>query len=354
MDRLNQQPVMSPAPPRLHAAGAESDRMLCAGCGSKVGPGALDAALADLPGPARADVATGPGDDAAILTMGKTRQVLSTDHLRAFWNDPYTFARIAAVHALGDIWAMGAVPQAVLAQIILPRMTDVLQQRTLAEIMQAASEVFTAEGAAIVGGHSTQGAELTLGFTVTGLAESPPITLSGGLAGDRLILTRAVGSGTLLAAEMAGRAHGDDVAAALTTMSTAQGDAARLLSSHAHAMTDVTGFGLAGHASRLAGASGLAAEIDLSAIPLYAGAEAHAEEGIRSSIWDANFSAVTYTGPDNPRAALLFDPQTSGGLLAAVSETIAEKLAADLTALGHTTAIIGTLTQGAPGQITAS
>ena len=249
---------------------------------------------------------------------------------------------------------MGAAPQTALPQIVLPRMTGDLQERTLREIMQAATEVFSAEGAEIVGGHSTQGAELTIGFTVTGLAEGAPITLAGGQPGDALLLTRPIGSGTILAGEMAGRTNGDDVAATLKTMSTPQGDAARLLAPQARAMTDVTGFGLAGHAARLAEASGLAATLDLAAIPLYAGAEALARAGIRSTIWDANREAVRFTGPDSPASTLLFDPQTSGGFLVALPQDAASEMKANLADLGHTANIIGRLTDGPPGQVTAN
>jgi selenide, water dikinase len=154
-------------PPRDPAA-----MPLCGGCGSKVGSAALGRALAAAravpcgrPQPSRRRRRDPPdGADDAGLT---------TDHLRAFTLDPWLMGRITAIHALGDIWAMGAAPQAALAQIILPPLSPALQERTLAEILDAASEIFAAEGAEIVGGHTTTGAELTLGFTVTGLADEP-------------------------------------------------------------------------------------------------------------------------------------------------------------------------------------
>ncbi len=146
---------------------------------------------------------SGPGDDAAILRHGAGFQVITTDHLRAFTHDPGLMAQITAIHALGDIWAMGAAPQTALAQITLPRMSPALQAETLREIMQAASAAFTAAGADVVGGHTSIGAELTLGFTVTGLADRI-ITKGGARPGDVLILTKPIGTGTILAAEMAG------------------------------------------------------------------------------------------------------------------------------------------------------
>jgi selenide,water dikinase len=317
-----------------------------------VGAGALAAALARLPAPARADVVSAPGDDAAILRHGAGWQVVTTDHLRAFTDDPATLARIAAVHALGDIWAMGAAPQAATATVILPRMTPEMAEATLAELLEPASEIFRAEGADLVGGHTSLGEELTLGFTVTGLTDAAPLTLAGARPGDALILTKPLGSGTLLAAEMRLKARGEHVAAALATMSRPQGDAARLLAPHAGAMTDVTGFGLAGHLWNICAASGTAAQLDLAALPLLPGAETLARAGIRSTLWPENRAALAgrVAGDDeSPRAALLFDPQTAGGLLAAVPAREADRLLTRLRAQGHDAACIGTLTDAAPG-----
>jgi selenide, water dikinase len=346
-------PRMAPPPlPRPVTEGVAGElkgahKPLCAGCGSKVGPGTLGAALAGLPPLGRPDVLTGPGDDAAVLAIGGARQVVTTDHLRAFTADPALLARIAAIHALGDIWAMGAKPQAALASVILPRMSEPLQARSMAEIMRAAHEVFIAEGAEIVGGHSTMGAEMTLGFTVTGLLEGAPITNAGARPGDALILTRPLGSGTILAAEMLGAANGRHVAAMLKAMARPQGDAAELLAG-AHAMTDVTGFGLAGHLMAICWASGVAAEIELDALPLYPGALELAQAGHRSSIWEANRAAAPVEGGAGARAALLHDPQTAGGLLAAVDAGAAEDLVKALIAAGHRAALIGRVEDGAP------
>ncbi len=322
MDRFRHLPAMpQPAAPKAvpKALVKElSGPVPCGGCGAKLGSGAL----VGLQGaPRRDDVAALPGDDAALLTFGTARQVLSTDHLRGFALDPVLVARVAAIHALGDIWAMGATPQAALAQIILPRATARLQGPALAEVMAAARAVFEAEGAEIIGGHSTEGVELTIGFTVTGLLDGPAITLAGARPGDALILTKPLGTGVLLAAEMQARAHGDDVLACWEMMQTPSGAAARALA-QAHAMTDVTGFGLAGHLANICDASDVGAEIALADLPLLRGAEALAAAGIRSSLWPQNRAALAgrITAPETPRAALLFDPQTAGGLLAAIPD----------------------------------
>ncbi|MGD9864992.1 MAG: selenide, water dikinase SelD, partial [Pseudodonghicola sp.] len=338
--------------PPLRAAGfAElpGDKPLCGGCGAKLGRGALRAALSTLPAGTRPDIAPLPGDDAALLTMGEAgevRQVLTTDHLRAFCEDPVTMTRIAAVHALGDIWAMGARPQAATVSLILPRMTPALQQRTLTEIMATADAVLRAEGAQIAGGHSSMGDELTIGFTLTGLLERSPITLAGARPGDALVLTKPIGSGVLMAAEMLGAARGDWIAAAYAQMCRPQGDAARRLRK-AHAMTDVTGFGLAGHLLNICEASGVAARLSLDAIPVMEGALELSRQGHRSTLFADN-RALLPELPSDPRCDLLFDPQTGGGLLAAVPAARAETLVRELRAAGHRAARIGEIRDSGP------
>lgn len=356
MARLDDLPAMAPPPlPALVAEGVREalgdGKPLCGGCGAKVAGDGLAAALGTLPPPARPDVIAGAGDDAAILSTGGVRQVFTTDHLRAFTADPFVMARIAAIHALGDIWAMGARPQAALAEVILLRMTAPMQSGTLTEILAAAAEVFRAEGADIVGGHTSLGTELTIGFAVTGLCDRPPLTLAEARPGDALLMVKPLGSGVVMAAEMLGAAPGAVVAAALDHMQRSQGAAADLLAPHANAMTDVTGFGLAGHLLAMTRASGVAAHVTLADIPVLAGAEALALAGHASSLMPGNRAASlgqTNIG-DSPRARLLFDPQTAGPLLAAVPAEAAAGLVAALHDAGYPAAcIIGRLAPGAP------
>jgi len=363
MDRFDAYPVM-PAPPvpqtaTLGLAAQLSARPLCGGCGAKLGPGVLASALTALPLPQRPEVRSGPGDDAAVLAVPGGFQVITTDHLRAFSLDPRLMARITALHALGDIWAMGAAPQVALAQVTLPPLGPDLQARMLEEIMAEAAAVFQAAGADIVGGHSTEGAELTIGFTVTGTAPSV-VTKAGARPGDALILTKPIGSGTILAAEMAmakvseagvpGLLMGEVWQAAIAQMSRAQGSAAAILAPHAHAMTDVTGFGLAGHLLEMLSASGVAATIRLADVPLMQGAEGLAIAGQASSLQPANHAAVSWrmTAPEDPRSLLLTDPQTAGGLLAAVPADGAADLLERLQGEGHDAAIIGQVFAGEP------
>ncbi len=345
-------PAMRPPRPRgVMAKGvleALGDKPMCGGCGAKVGGAVLGRVLAGLPQTGRADVESRPGDDAAVVRIGNARQVLTTDHLRAFNEDPWMLSRIAAVHAMGDIWAMGAQPQTALATVILPPMTPAMQEAWLAEIMTAATDIFGAAGADIVGGHTSLGSELTLGFTVTGLLQTPPVTLSGARPGDVLLLTKPLGSGTILAGEMALEARGGWVAAALETMAVPQARAAECLAG-AHAMTDVTGFGLAGHLLAICDASQVAAEIELDAVPLMDGAGELAARGVRSTLYPQNREAAARMSvPERPSAHLLFDPQTAGGLLAAVAESEADAVLEALRKAGYPAARIGLISSGAP------
>ena len=348
MDRFRElRPMQPPSLPTPAAAGLKEEivgqKPLCGACGAKVGGDILGRVLQGSHTATRSDVLHLAGDDAALLTHGDIWQVASVDHLRAFVEDPVLMTRITAIHALGDVWAMGAAPQAALATVTLPRLSPALQERWLHEIMDTAQTVFGAEGAEIIGGHTAMGAELSIGFTVTGLLDSP-ITLKGARPGDRLLLTKPIGTGVLLAADMAMTASGRDLEAAYASMSQSSGPAARILS-HAHAMTDVTGFGLAGHLLGICRASQVGARLRLSQVPFLSGAQAQAQSGVRSTLFSANRGyANRYSGPDSPAADLLFDPQTAGGLLAAVSPSRAEKCLTALQEAGYRAACIGEIT----------
>lgn len=358
MDRFADYPAMAtPIAPAIATEGLAEQmagRPLCGGCGAKLGPGVLSRALSVLPAAVRAEVLSGPGDDAAVLRAGAGVQVLTTDHLRAFCNDPRLMARLAAIHALGDVWAMGAEAQVALAQVTLPALGPELQARMLAEVMDGAGAVFRAAGADVVGGHSTEGAELTIGFTVTGLADRP-IGKGGAQVGDALVLTKPLGSGTILAAEMAlarvpGVLLGEVWATCIAQMSVAQATASAILGPQARAMTDVTGFGLAGHLLEMLEASGVAARVQLDDVPMLPGAVELAGAGVGSSLQPANLAAASWRmeTPQDVRVALLTDPQTCGGLLASVPAGQAGALVARLREAGHQAAVIGAVVAGTP------
>lgn len=346
MDKLSDFKPMEP--PKLkgaRAAGVDAlygGRPLCGGCGAKTARGPLLEGLSGLPAPQRADVVAGRGDDAAVLTFGDRVQVLSTDHLRAFLEDPYLFARIAAVHALGDVWACGASAQSGLVQLTLPPMREAMQIATLKEVLAGAQSVFGPEGADIVGGHTATGAEFTLGFSVTGVANHA-VRQGQARPGDILVLTKPIGTGVLMAAEMALQAGGRDLAACWASMARPQGDAARQLAEDARAMTDVTGFGLAGHLLGLLNENACA-RLDLSALPVLDGAEAMATAGVRSSLFEANqLTTNEINAPTGARADLLLDPQTAGGLLAALPPERAQRRLDLMKKAGEPVWVIGEL-----------
>ncbi len=340
----------NPTPVALGVAEAQGDAPLCGGCGAKVSSVALSNTLSAITPPNRDDILSGPGDDAAILKgPAGSFQVITTDHLRAFINDPHLMARIAAIHALGDIWAMGAKPQSALANITLPRLSPELQETWLGEIMDAAGQVFSGQGAAIVGGHSSMGSELTIGFTLTGLCDQAPVGKGGAKPGDQLILTKPIGTGVIMAGEMVQKAHGAWVVAALNSMAQPQGDVSQALAG-AHAMTDITGFGLAGHLAEIARASGVGITLNLNAVPVLNGAVELSEIGVRSSLYRENRALLPdHFAPDEPKANLLFDPQTAGGLLAAVAPEQVAKTLHDLDDLGCDAKVIGNCTDDPAG-----
>lgn len=341
MDKFDSLPVMEQLLPLRVAIGVKEtlgDAPMCGGCGAKVGRGALQGALATLPVTERKDIISLPGDDAALLKTGDEMQVFTTDHLSAVTDDPVLMAEITTIHALGDIWAMGADPQAAVLSLTLPRMSAQLQQRTVTEITQTVAR--NLGGAALVGGHTTMGDGLTIGLSITGLCKRAPITLAGAEVGDVLVLTKPIGSGTILAAEMRRLARGADVLGCYQTMIKPQDAAARLLKD-AHAMTDVTGFGVAGHLAGICDASGVGADVRLVDVPLMDGALDLADAGIRSTLYPDNRNDRRITAPDTANGALMFDPQTGGGLLAAVPKAKARALAKEPNVW-----IIGEITKG--------
>ena len=326
--------------------------MRCGGCGAKVGATALENALAGLAPVSRDDVLIGlhePDDAAAVSVPDGKVMVHTVDAFRSFIDDPYVFGQVAANHALSDLYAMGAEPQTALSIVTIPYGNENKVEELLAQMLQGALKALNEAGAALVGGHTSEGEELSLGFSVNGLVNRDQILRKGGLgAGDQLLLTKAIGTGTLFAADMRHKAKGPWVAAALESMLQSNREAANCLFAHgATACTDVTGFGLLGHLIEMIKSSQVDVEIDLSAIPLLPGAAETVASGIFSSLQPQNLRlrrAIrdVETVSKEPRYPLIFDPQTSGGLLAGVPGDRAPACVGELRNLGYTrTAIIG-------------
>jgi selenide, water dikinase len=342
MRRYRELPQMQPEP--------GEEPMRCGGCAAKVPAAVLGRVIARLDPPASDMVAIGldSPDDAALIALPGAPPLLQTvDFFRAMVSDPYLFGRIAANHALGDIYAMGAVPDTALAIATLPPARPAIVEHDLYHMLRGALDVLEPAGAALAGGHSAEGMELALGFAVTGRVPAGGRLLrkSGLRAGDRLILTKPLGTGIILAAEGRGLAPAKAVAAAQAAMQQSAAAAARSLTAHgAHAATDVTGFGLLGHLSEMLRASGMDATLDPDAIPALDGALGLMQQGIVSSLHADNAAALAALDPDDRAhklAPLLIDPQTAGGLLAGVAAARARDCLEDLQRLGYRAAVVG-------------
>ena len=211
-------------------------------------------------------------------------------------------------------------------------------------MMRGATETLEGDGCALVGGHSGEAAETALGFSVTGLVDPAKVTRKSGLRpGDALILTKPLGTGIILAANMRGRVKASWLAATIDSMRRTNAEAARVLRAHGvRACTDVTGFGLAGHLLEMLRASAVAAVLDTDAIPALPGARELAAQGYASTLVPENARALRNAGiAESAALALLADPQTSGGLLAGLAPGRAEDCVAELREAGLTAAIIG-------------
>jgi selenide,water dikinase len=328
--------------------------MRCGGCGAKVGATVLSRALGALRPVPRDDVLIGlhAPDDAAVVRVPPGKAMVHTvDFFRAFIDDPFLFGKVAANHALGDIYAMGGEPQSATAVVTVPSGLEAKVEDTLYQMMNGAIDVLNEAGCALVGGHTGEGRELALGFAINGLIDEAltGVMRKGGMQpGDALLLTKPIGTGTLFAAHALLKARGRWIDAALASMIVSNRIGAQVMHAHgATACTDLTGFGLLGHLVEMTRPSGVDAELDLAALPVLAGAEETAAAGILSSLQPANVRlrrALRNQAEmvNHPRYALIFDPQTAGGLLASVPGDAAAACVAALQAAGYeSTAVIG-------------
>ena len=324
------------------------DTMQCGGCGSKVSPDLLHEVLNDILG------VSAPVDDAAKIEVPAGKILLqSVDHFRSFVNDPYLQARIAVCHSVSDIYACGGTPHSVLASLTLPFGKPGVTKSLLIQILQGTVDQLQEEGATLAGGHTSEGIELSIGFTANGtVGPSDAWSKQGCSPGDTLVLTKALGTGTILAADMRHLAKGPWVSEALLQMTRSNGDAVLVAKNFTvGACTDITGFGLAGHCLEMT-RPGLGIEIQLSHVPLMNGAaECLHALGITSSLHEANKRSSGLSGLARD-AEILFDPQTSGGLLFSVPAEESEKLVSALKRGGYEQAsIVGRVTNASGIQV---
>ncbi|MEO8276156.1 MAG: selenide, water dikinase SelD [Thermoanaerobaculia bacterium] len=332
------------------------------GCAAKIGPGELRALFAETgvlggvvafaePG---TRILVGPEtlDDAGVILFRGQALIATTDFIPPVCDDPRRFGRIAATNALSDVYAMGGQPLFALNLCCFPADAP---PEVLAGILAGSATACGEAGAAILGGHTIRDKELKFGLAVVGFGDPERLfTNRTARPGDRLILTKALGSGALVNAFKFDRLDAAGLEPALAGMERSNAEASRLALRHgATAATDVTGFGLAGHAWNVARNSNVAFEIDFSALPVHPRFFELTEAGITTGATGANrrhlAGHVRWIGQRKEvEEELLFDPQTSGGLLLAVPERAVDPILTALLASGHRAAEIGEVVAGSP------
>jgi selenide,water dikinase len=312
-----------------------TEQVKAGGCASKISPAVLDRVLSQLPKQTNENVLVGfeTADDAGIYKLTDTLALVQTvDFFTPMVDDPYTYGQIAATNALSDVYAMGGIPISALAILGYPEDGDL---DTLAAIMAGGLSKMLEAGCAVIGGHSVKDAEMKFGYAVTGTIHPNRVLKNNGAqVGDLLFLTKAIGTGVITTAIKRGLARQEWIDAATKSMTTLNKNAAIAITEaglRVNAMTDVTGFGLAGHAREMALASGVAIEFAINDVPLLHGAiecvQAKAVPG--GLIANRDFAeCVVDLQVDiaSELMTLFFDPQTAGGLLISIDQRDAAQL----------------------------
>lgn len=317
--------------PDLDANAAE---MRCLGCGGKVGGQILNGVMQELKIQDNENVIIGLNnpDDAAIVRTQANQVTVTTDFFAAPLGDPYLIGRIAALNSLSDLFVMGAQPTGALTIVQLPEGHPRAQSRMMYELMAGAKEELDRCNASIVGGHTIEGPRVVMGFTVLGDQLTEPSTKAKLKVGDHLILSKPLGSGVMLAALMQSKMRGEYYLPLLETMLKSNQIALKLAKTDGvSAMTDVTGFGFAGHLLEMLSASGIAAQVELEKLTTISGAVELVDEGIESTLapenrWREPMIKSSSNVSNDARYKLMFDPQTCGGLLLGVSPTQESKV----------------------------
>jgi len=302
-------------------------------------------------------------DDAAVYQLTPDRAIVATvDFFTPIVDDAYDFGRIAATNAFSDLYAMGATPLIALNLVGWPR--DTLPYELLGDVLRGGADIAKEAGAFVVGGHSVDDPEPKYGMVAIGEVHPDRIlTLARARAGDVLVLTKPIGTGVLSTALKRDLATAADLAPAVKSMTTLNAGGARAmraLGERVHAATDVTGFGLLGHLHNMMNASGTAAELDAATVPLLPRAMELAERGTIPGGTKRNREALNAhvkfgAEVPEPLRVLLFDAQTSGGLLISVEAGQADALVNALEREGTPAAVrIGRVARGTPGSITVS
>ena len=331
-----------------------------AGCASKIGQEDLKRALAGLPriSDPRVLVSSDTCDDAGVYKLTPTTALVqSVDVFTPVVDDPYAFGEIAAANSVSDIYAMGGKPLTALSIVAFP--IEKLSPRIMNKMLQGGIDKLREAGVAVLGGHSIKDREIKFGFAVTGIVHPKKMTVnSKAKPGDALILTKPLGTGTLSFARQIGRAPAEGLAESERSMRELNRDAAEAMTAAGvTTATDITGFGLAGHLGDIAAQSGVEVEVYGQAIPVFAGVMDLIRQGVISGAVERNREYASAfvkraKGVAEEYETLLYDPQTSGGLLIAVRKSKAASLLATLHKKGVESAtVIGRVTRKGPAKI---
>jgi selenide,water dikinase len=335
-----------------------TDLTECGGCAAKLGADLLAEALAGLgaePAPPELLAGLQPPDDAAVYLVAPGLAVIGTlDFFPPLVDDPATFGAIAAANALSDVFAMGG---RVLFALSIAAFPEDFPREAFEAILAGASAAVREAGGTLAGGHTIRDAEPKYGLAVIGVAHPDRLLRKGGARpGDRLVLTKPLGTGLLVSGRRSGLTSDTWLDAAIASMRRLNRAASEVLVRHeVRGATDVTGFGLLGHAAEMARASGTRFVIEARSLPALPGALEVARAGVETGGAGHNRRAVAALlevgeGLDPAVVALAFDPQTSGGLLAAVPEASLARVLADLGAAGIEPVVVGRVeAASAPG-----
>ncbi|MBV9719148.1 MAG: selenide, water dikinase SelD [Candidatus Eremiobacteraeota bacterium] len=325
----------------------------CAGCAAKLGAAELRSVMERVSAATddRVLVGYGGSDDAGVYRLRDDLALVSTvDFFTPIVDDPYDFGRIAATNALSDVYAMGGSPLIALNIVAFPEDLDL---DILASILEGGASVARSARVAIIGGHTIKDAEPKYGMAITGVVDPQRIVTNAcARPGDVLVLTKPLGTGILTTALKRGAIAAHYLTEAVRAMTTLnEGAAKAMLAAGARAATDITGFGLLGHAGSMSQASGVRFVIDAAAVPFFDGVLALAESGIVPGGTRHNaetHAAFTTFAPAVPAAArvALSDAQTSGGLLISVAPSSLERLSSELGTCGALCAVIGEVREG--------
>lgn len=330
------------------------------GCTAKLGAGVLSHILEKLPrGEKDPDLLVGydSRDDAAVYRITEDIALVQTvDFFPPMVEDPYTFGQIAAANALSDVYAMGGEVKTALNLVCFPESMDL---NILGEILRGGAEKVAEAGGILAGGHSIADSGVKYGLSVTGLVDPRHLYANdAGKVGDKLILTKALGVGLICTANRVGEADPEHLAAAIRSMTTLNRTAAQISRKYrVHAATDVTGFSFLGHLHEMMGGS-LSCRVDARRVPVLPGAEKAAEDFLYTAAGQRNRNHtapfVRFEGIPFAMEEVLYDPQTSGGLLFAVDPADANELERELQQAGLAAKIVGEILDRTDPEITVT